>query len=298
MLWWGQKNSPTYPQQNRPSQNAPKRKGAHTFTAYAWYVRLYSSNTDSIQLSKYISSLSPISNGGVKRCGSYSLKAVLHFEYAHYTINSGNCQYTHRDGTKSIYTAEKKARKMQSRPVVQTCRRSAMTKIARWHFKGAYILRLGLRLHSLNGKLWTSFGWWKEWPSFQKWYMTVIWEYFAVRTFRNDYHILISKWWVWPSFEKAIQIHFRFMTDLSVHFQMTVRPSFRNERGHFYMTIPAPSFRKQGGFTSCHIGKDYHLFYHWKRGIKWGIQKRKIILKSFRNFIISESKSFFKIFDR
>lgn len=41
----GQKNSPTYPQQNRPSQNAPSGKGAHTFTAYAWYVRLYSSNT-------------------------------------------------------------------------------------------------------------------------------------------------------------------------------------------------------------------------------------------------------------
>lgn len=58
------------------------------------------------------------------------------------------------------------------------------------------------------------------------------------------------------------------------------------------MTISAPSFRKQGEFTSCHIGKDYH-FLSLKKGYKVGHTKAKIILKSFRNFIISESKIIF-----
>ncbi len=77
--------------------------------------------------------------------------------------------------------------------------------------------------------------------------------------------------------DRHLKKPFRFIFDLSkiygIHFQMIANhrfgmkaePSFRNDAVYFDMTSPAFSFRKQGGFTSCHNEREYHLFYHLKR---------------------------------
>ena len=174
---------------------------------------------------------------------------------------------------KKVHTRQKKARKMRSRPVVQICLKSAMVLLAVWYGECRHGLRLGSRQHSLNGKLWPSFGWWKEWPSFRNDKSDRHLRIFVARTFRNDDPILISEWWVWPSFEKVSQIYFWFITDLSVHFQMMHETPFRYD-GVIYFSIwqgflsgcllwlSTSFFRKWGGLTSCHNKNLYHLFYH------------------------------------
>ena len=91
-------------------------------------------------------------------------------------------------------------------------------------------------------------------------------------TLQRWYMLVICKW-RWPSFEKVIQIYFWFIKDLWYSFFNDGEPSFRNESrtilsewwGDFDMTSPAFSFRKQGGFTSCHNEREYHFFYHLKQ---------------------------------
>ena len=77
--------------------------------------------------------------------------------------------------------------------------------------------------------------------------------------------------------DRHLKKPFRFIFDLSkiygIHFLMIANPrfgmraepSFRNDEVNFDMTSPAFSFRKQGGFTSCHNEREYHFFYHLKR---------------------------------
>lgn len=77
--------------------------------------------------------------------------------------------------------------------------------------------------------------------------------------------------------DRHLKKSFRFIFDLSkiygVHFLMIANPrfvmrgepSFRNDAVYFDMTSPAFSFRKQGGFTSCHNEREYHFFYHLKQ---------------------------------
>ena len=110
--------------------------------------------------------------------------------------------------------------------------------------------------------------------------------------FRNDENtpfgmksIIICKWWNDRHLRKSL----RFITDLSVHFQMIAWPSFRNDRGTFLYDNPASSFRKQGGFTSYHHGENFIFYIIKKEGVqaeKKVIFKWKIIAWIFWNKVI------------
>ena len=111
---------------------------------------------------------------------------------------------------------------------------------------------------------------------------------------------VILEWCEWPSFEKALEIYFWFMTDLSAHFQMMPEPrfrydgmtSFRYDRENIRLWLSHFLISEVGGFTSYHNEKENSFLLSLKTK-KVVHLKTKIILKSFRNSIIPKGQVIF-----
>lgn len=118
-----------------------------------------------------------------------------------------------------------------------------------------------------------------ECPSFRKPYRFIA-EGLAdlsEKSFRNESRTVIFKWGEWPSFWKAFRFILVYFLDLrrifsewqGLLFNMIEGALFGMIRGSLRydlssLWLPAPSFRKRGGFTSYHNGRNL-IFLSFER---------------------------------